>query len=182
MNPRPLCRHCSKNLVCRPRGLCWGCFYAPAIREQYPPMASADAGRMGGLRNRDRIRKGGHMTTVPVPVPPSTNNLFLSMGRKRVKTPEYRSWLEVAILSFRQLSKPERFPVEVVIQIHGGKRFNTRRDVGNCEKAISDALVEAGVIPDDSISAGLWRIVVEYKPAAKTAEPCAIVSVNPLEM
>ena len=95
------------------------------------------------------------MMMATVPVPPSTNNLFLSMGRKRVKTPEYRSWLQVAILSFRQLSKPERFTVEVVIQIHGGKRFNTRRDVGNCEKSISDALVEAGVIPDDSISAGL---------------------------
>lgn len=58
MNPRPLCRHCFKKLVCRPRGLCWRCYYTPGVQANYPPMLSADAGRMGGLRNRDRIRKG----------------------------------------------------------------------------------------------------------------------------
>lgn len=30
------CRHCGKHAVTRPRGLCWGCYYRPGVREQYP--------------------------------------------------------------------------------------------------------------------------------------------------
>jgi hypothetical protein len=30
------CRHCSKSKVNRPRGLCWSCYYAPGVKEQYP--------------------------------------------------------------------------------------------------------------------------------------------------
>src|SRR6266446_4129850 len=31
-----LCRNCQKASVSRPRGLCWGCYYRPGIRELYP--------------------------------------------------------------------------------------------------------------------------------------------------
>lgn len=30
------CRHCCKNKACRPQGLCWNCFYTPAVRALYP--------------------------------------------------------------------------------------------------------------------------------------------------
>jgi hypothetical protein len=30
------CRHCSKSKVSRPRGLCWGCYYTPGVKELYP--------------------------------------------------------------------------------------------------------------------------------------------------
>ncbi len=30
------CRHCGRNRVNRPRGLCWSCYYAPGVRERYP--------------------------------------------------------------------------------------------------------------------------------------------------
>jgi hypothetical protein len=32
-----LCRHCDEMKVSRPRGLCWGCFYTPGVRDLYPP-------------------------------------------------------------------------------------------------------------------------------------------------
>jgi hypothetical protein len=32
----PICRHCRQAKANRPRGLCWGCYYAPGIRELYP--------------------------------------------------------------------------------------------------------------------------------------------------
>ncbi len=32
----PVCRHCSKAKVNRPRGLCWSCYYAPGVKDQYP--------------------------------------------------------------------------------------------------------------------------------------------------
>lgn len=34
--PRPTCRHCGRNRVNRPRGLCWTCYYTPAISNLYP--------------------------------------------------------------------------------------------------------------------------------------------------
>ena len=33
---RPICRHCLKSQVNRPRGLCWTCYYAPGVKDQYP--------------------------------------------------------------------------------------------------------------------------------------------------
>lgn len=33
------CRHCQRNRVCRPRGLCWNCFYKPGVRDLYPSTA-----------------------------------------------------------------------------------------------------------------------------------------------
>ena len=30
------CRHCLRAPVNRPRGLCWKCFYTPAVRTLYP--------------------------------------------------------------------------------------------------------------------------------------------------
>lgn len=30
------CRHCGNPKTCRPRGLCWPCYYAPGVKEQYP--------------------------------------------------------------------------------------------------------------------------------------------------
>jgi len=34
--PRPMCRHCGRAKVCRPRGLCWSCYYRPGVRDLYP--------------------------------------------------------------------------------------------------------------------------------------------------
>jgi hypothetical protein len=31
-----LCKHCQKSNVCRPRGLCWTCYYKPGVRDLYP--------------------------------------------------------------------------------------------------------------------------------------------------
>jgi hypothetical protein len=34
-----LCRHCQVKPARRARGLCWGCYYAPGVRERYPASA-----------------------------------------------------------------------------------------------------------------------------------------------
>jgi hypothetical protein len=33
---RPLCRHCKAEVVNRPRGLGWTCYYLPGVRDLYP--------------------------------------------------------------------------------------------------------------------------------------------------
>jgi hypothetical protein len=32
----PVCKHCSKAKVNRPRGLCWTCYYTPGVKEKFP--------------------------------------------------------------------------------------------------------------------------------------------------
>ncbi len=32
-----LCRHCRQEIVTRPRGLGWRCFYTPGVRDMYAP-------------------------------------------------------------------------------------------------------------------------------------------------
>jgi hypothetical protein len=39
------CRHCHQAAVSRPRKLCWSCYYAPGVREQYP--STSKYGRRG---------------------------------------------------------------------------------------------------------------------------------------
>lgn len=58
--PRPICKHCKKVPVNRPRGLCWNCYYAPGVKELYPS-TSKYAHR--GVSN-------GQMHTVPLPAEP----------------------------------------------------------------------------------------------------------------
>jgi hypothetical protein len=46
-----LCRHCQKAKVNRPRGLCFGCYYSPGVRDLYPStskFARRGAGLLGG--------------------------------------------------------------------------------------------------------------------------------------
>ncbi len=47
-----LCRHCSKNKACKPRGLCFGCYQTPSIRKLYPT-TSIYAGRSDRLTDAD---------------------------------------------------------------------------------------------------------------------------------
>ena len=32
----PICKHCRKSKVNRPRGLCWGCYYTPGVKDHAP--------------------------------------------------------------------------------------------------------------------------------------------------
>lgn len=49
MNTRRLCKHCKENQQNRPRGLCWTCYYAPGVREQYE-MTNSEDGRNSNNR------------------------------------------------------------------------------------------------------------------------------------
>lgn len=57
----PWCRHCRKRFINRPRGLCWGCYYAPGVKEMYPSTSKYARRGVGNL-------SGG----VPLPLKPTT--------------------------------------------------------------------------------------------------------------
>ena len=47
----PVCRHCQKNKVNRPRGLCWSCTYKPGVKELYPTKETRYTRRGAGCGN-----------------------------------------------------------------------------------------------------------------------------------
>src|SRR5688572_15621574 len=94
---------------------------------------------------------------VTVPAPPSANNLFATVRGRRVKSADYRYWLKQVVPVFRELAPPS-LPCKLNVTIDG--EVNERRDGGNFQKPIEDALVAAGVIPDDSLKylrEGWWK-------------------------
>jgi crossover junction endodeoxyribonuclease RusA len=113
---------------------------------------------------------------VAVPVPPSVNSLYLNVrGRGRVPTPAYRAWRAAAEpVIAAKLPPPPSFPVEVCGVILPGKGWRVTADVGNREKALTDALVAAGVLPDDRqrYVAGV-RLAVD--DAARSAGPTLVL-------
>lgn len=86
-------------------------------------------------------------TTITLPVPPSTNELYRNApGRGRVKTQRYATWFVAAGWSIKE-QRPEKVPGRVKISMYAPE--NARRDLANHEKATTDLLVEMGIIDGD---------------------------------
>ena len=103
--------------------------------------------------------------TLYLPFPPSVNNLFPS-GKtgKRFPSAQYKAWQAHA----RYALHNQRFaivPGRVEVHYAFARPDNRRRDVGNYEKAVSDFLVEQGVIEDDSL---IQRMRLEWDETKPT--------------
>lgn len=107
-----------------------------------------------------------------VPVPPSTNKLYATVGRRRVKAMSYLAWINEAgweIKSQHPFLIPGQVSVEYVCPI------NPKRDLGNFEKGLSDLLVRMGVIEDDKFITDirlLWARDIDKVQI--TVKPCLI--------
>jgi Holliday junction resolvase RusA-like endonuclease len=113
-----------------------------------------------------------------IPVPPSVNNLFLSTGKRRMRTQAYDAWLVEAIIRMQiDLTPVKVYPVAVFIHVEGGKNFRASRDIANCEKAATDALVKAGILEDDCIRC-LWDTAQSYRPRTGEADSVCYVEVT----
>ena len=107
--------------------------------------------------------------------PPSTNELYVNAGRRRVKSKKYRTWLDGAALFIRgeaslQGSRITEGPFAVDIEVYGMSR---RRDLDNIVKPILDAIVASGATPDDRyldhllvrrISSPFRQVIVTISP------------------
>src|SRR5438309_767525 len=75
-----ICRHCHSAIVCRPRGLCWKCYYTPGVRELYP--STSKFGRRG-VGNCNGTRP---LPTFPTQASPGTSEKIAVLAeRARLK-------------------------------------------------------------------------------------------------
>jgi Holliday junction resolvase RusA-like endonuclease len=83
--------------------------------------------------------------------PFSANGMYVPVGLgQMVKSKKYRKWLDLVVPQFKEQLRPaERFPIRIEILIVGGREWTEYNDIDNTCKPICDALVLAGIIPDD---------------------------------
>lgn len=112
-----------------------------------------------------------------IPKPPSTNNLFIGSGKRRIRSPGYRAWAEAAGWEL-QRQRPSKTvgPVSLFYEIQE-PATKRRTDLGNYEKAATDLLVTHELIEaDDQFT--VRRITMEWSSdvvgARVTIKPCEV--------
>lgn len=129
----------------------------------------------GACAEDEAILASSSMTTLLLPSPPSTNNLFRNTRRGRVKSEHYERWISEAGWRLKlQRPAPVLGPVVVLI---GVERTNTRADIDNRIKPTLDLLVAHQLIKDDSLVIG---VAAAWSPAANGLMRVAIIPASDL--
>lgn len=103
-----------------------------------------------------------------LPFPPSVNRLWRAKrGGGVYRSPEYVTWAKAAAWEIAAQIKTRSIFGHYSLTIEAVKPDKRRRDLGNLEKAISDALVSAGVVEDDHLCNEIILRWVETGPPIK---------------
>ena len=110
---------------------------------------------------------GEGVIRLTLPYPPSSNSIWRAYAGRNIASASYRAWQKDALGSLLG----QRWPVVTgpyAITITAERPDKRRRDVANLEKPVSDALVKAGVVRDDSDA---QRVTLQWsdKPPSKNA-------------
>lgn len=89
--------------------------------------------------------------TLTLPYPPASNNLFAnSKSGGRFKSARYTAWATEAGWEAKR-QRAGRIEGPYALYIVACRPDARRRDLANLEKAVSDLLVSAGIVEDDSL-------------------------------
>lgn len=112
--------------------------------------------------------------TYTLPFPPSVNNLFAGLRRRRISA-RYRTWRKEAGLELlAQRARPVHGKVVVTVLMKAPDR--RERDADNYLKAIQDLLVSNGIIASDSKST-VRRVSAEWTEAGTPRAEVTITAV-----
>lgn len=89
---------------------------------------------------------------IKLPFPPSVNSLYTNQrgGKKRVKSTKYNQWCKFAKECLKK-QNTTRFTGKTIVMIGLPKPDNRVRDAQNYMKAITDLLVDFGILQDDAL-------------------------------
>lgn len=109
---------------------------------------------------------------IVLPFPPSTNNLFINVGKRRIRSPRYDGWRSEAIAAIWQ-QRPAKVAGPFRLTLTFDRPDNRARDLDNLAKAPLDALVHTGVIEGDHLSREItlrWSDATPAKPGSMRVE------------
>lgn len=112
------------------------------------------------------------------PRPPSANNLFVNSRRTggRFPSSQYKAWQKSAAQHFALAPMIQCKGKVRVTYVYGQEPDRRRRDLLNFEKALTDLLVKAGVMEDDSlIQEALLRWSGDVSPGQVHVEVSEVV-------
>lgn len=111
------------------------------------------------------------MTRISLPFPVPLSACFINEKvRGRIPTKRYLAWQDEALWMIRaQKIRPVKGLVSVYILLVAPDKRH--RDAGNCDKAVGDILVKAGIIEDDS-NRYVRRLTYEW---ADEGDPCTVL-------
>ena len=87
--------------------------------------------------------------SVILPAPPSANQMYKIVNRKRVKTKRYARWCKVSVGYLMLSPLPTDAAQDAPARRTAGRCLASRRDLDNLIKPTLDALQACGVIHDD---------------------------------
>ena len=126
---------------------------------------------------------GGKMSTergltikITIPYPPSVNRIWRTNGKGTTySSPAYKAWQKEAQWAIIGQTRGRKIIGPYHLTINAVRPDKRRRDIGNLEKALSDALVNSGFIEDDcNCEQILARWVID-----PDAPPCEVIIETP---
>ncbi len=140
---------------------------------------SAAQARKLGIEETPSMHAGS--VTYRLPLPPSTNNLFATVRGRRVKSKEYKAWLQEAGRAVDQQGMYHVLaPVRVHLRIKGGAGFSRARDLDNALKPVLDLLVSVCVLAGDTVGHAP-RMELEYTEDRSGAVATCEVEISRIE-
>ena len=110
------------------------------------------------------------MADITLPWPPAVNNLYMNVGKRRIRSKRYDAWLADAAVMLRKQNAPAvlgRF----TFFMRCSPPDRRKRDLDGLAKAPLDFLVKARVIEDDSLAQQInlsWSLLAPVKPGYVT--------------
>lgn len=86
-----------------------------------------------------------------IDMPPSVNSLYTNVSKRgRIKTTEYKGWLDATLPFATLIAATNRLKGEVTVDYFFELGTSFRGDICNRIKPVEDLLVKAGFIADDN--------------------------------
>lgn len=110
-----------------------------------------------------------------LPYPPSANAIWRNVNGRTLKSKPYRVWLATTLALLRAQRAPS-IKGSYSLAIVADRPDRRKRDLGNLEKAVSDCLVQAGVIEDDHLASSILLAWSDRAPAKPATVQISLVS------